>query len=154
MLAGPHHADGGVGGVDRELQPHHAVLEAARDLVAHLAEDLDHPAVLRQDLGDELVDAALAAGLGEVLEQQLADPAALVGVLDQEGHLGLVVGRPSASSVILSNRPTAMILCATVSTNATRSSWSTWVKRSTSRAESLGIGAKNRMYFDSAETRA
>ncbi len=73
----------------RELQPHHAVLEAAVDLVAGVAEDLDHPPVLRQHVGDELVDAALAAGLREVLEQQLADAAALVGVLHEEGDLGL-----------------------------------------------------------------
>ena len=55
-------------------------------------------------------------------------------------------------STIRSNRPTAMILRATVSTNATRSLWSTWVNRCTSRSDSRGIGAKNRMYLDSAET--
>ncbi len=71
---------------------HHALVPAALDLVALLAEDLDHPAVVGQHLGHEPVDAALTAGLGEVLEQQLADPAALVGVLDEEGDLGL---RPS-----------------------------------------------------------
>ena len=43
--------------------------------------------VVGQHLGDEPVDAALAAGLGEVLEQQLRDAAALVGVLDEEGDL-------------------------------------------------------------------
>jgi hypothetical protein len=60
---------------------------------------------------------------------------------------------PGASSGwMVSNRPTAMIFLATVSTNATRSWWSTCVNRLTSRSESLGIGAKNRMYFDSAET--
>ena len=51
-----------------------------------------------------------------------------------------------------SKRPTAMIFSATVSTKATRSWWSTWVNRSTSCSESLGIGAKNRKYFDSADT--
>ena len=61
------------------------------DLVAHLAEDLLHPGVGRQDVGDERTDAALATGLGQVLQQQLADAPALVGVLDEERHLGLVV---------------------------------------------------------------
>ena len=60
-----------------------------RDLVAGVAERLDHPAVVGQRLGDELGDAALAAGLGQVLEQQLRQPTALVGVLDEEGDLGL-----------------------------------------------------------------
>jgi hypothetical protein len=45
-----------------------------------------------------------------------------------------------------------MIFCATVSTNATRSWWSTSVNRLMSRSDRCGIGAKNRMYFDSAET--
>ena len=57
-----------------------------------------------------------------------------------------------SSGGIRSNRPTAIIRLATVSTNATRSRWSTWVNRSTSRSESRGIGAKKRRYFDSAET--
>ena len=65
-----------------------AVLEAADEPVAGVAERLDHPVVVGQHLGDEALDAALAAGLGEVLEQELADAAALLGVLDQEGHLG------------------------------------------------------------------
>ena len=34
---------------------------------------------------------ALASGLGQVLEQELGDAAALVAVLHEEGHLGLVV---------------------------------------------------------------
>ena len=53
--------------------------------------------VVGQHLGDEPVDAALAAGLGEVLEQQLADAAALVGVLDQERDLGDLAGVDRAS---------------------------------------------------------
>ena len=85
-------------------------------LVARLAEHLDHPLVVRQHLGDEPVDAALAPGLGEVLEQQLADAAALVGVLDQERDLGLValVDRVVAADRDDLARPA-------VSTNATRS---------------------------------
>ena len=44
--------------------------------------------VVGQHLGHEPEDPALAAGLGEVLEQELPDPPALLGVLDQEGDLG------------------------------------------------------------------
>ena len=84
-----HQPDGGVGGVDRELELEHALVVLAGDAVAGVAEGLDHPGVVGQHLGDEPLDAALAARLGEVLEQQLADPAALVLVLDQEGDLGL-----------------------------------------------------------------
>ena len=89
VLALRHDADGGVGGVDPEDELHHAVLEGALHLVAGVAERVDHRLVVRQHLGDELLDAALAPGLGEVLEQQLTDPAALVLVLDEEGHLGV-----------------------------------------------------------------
>ena len=92
LLAGPHDADGGVGGLDRNASRCTPSSTDALDLVAHLAEDLQHPVVGRQDLRDESPDAALAAGLREVLEQQLADAAALVRVLDEERHLCLVVG--------------------------------------------------------------
>ena len=53
--------------------------EPATDAVAGVAEDLLHAGVLREDLGDELLHAQLPADLGEVLEQQLTDPAVLVG---------------------------------------------------------------------------
>ena len=88
VLAACHHPDRGVGRLDRELEADHAVLEAADQPVAGVAEGLDHPVVVGEHLGDEPLDAALAAGLGEVLEQELADPAALLGVLDQERDLG------------------------------------------------------------------
>ncbi len=78
----------------------HAVLEAADEAVAGVAEGLDHPVVVGEHLGDEPLDAALAAGLGEVLEQELADPAALLGVLDQEGDLGDLDRRRLRSAVV------------------------------------------------------
>jgi hypothetical protein len=84
-----------------------------------------------------------------VLEQQLRDAPALVRVLHQEGDLGLHRPGRSVGDLV---EPADRILLATVSTKATRSWWSTWVNRSTSRADSRGIGAKKRMYFDSAET--
>jgi hypothetical protein len=72
-----------------------AVLVGALGLVAGVLEDAHHPAVLRQHLRDEALDAALAGGRGEVLEQDRAQPATLVGVLDEEGDLGVVgVGIP------------------------------------------------------------
>ena len=91
VLAALHHPDGGVGRQDRELDQQHAVLDALGHPVAGVGEHLRHPAVLGQHLGDEPGDAALAGRLGQVLQQQLRDAAALVGVLDQEGHLGPVV---------------------------------------------------------------
>ena len=131
VLAGLHHADRGVGGVDRELQPHHAVLVAAGDLVAGVAEDLDHPAVLRQHLGDEPVDAALAAGLGEVLEQQLARSRGPGG---RPGPGRRPRPRRARRPASLGRDPVEAadrdhLARATVSTNATRSWWSTWVNR-------------------------
>ena len=89
VLALLHHADGGVGRVDPEDQLHHAVLEGALHLVAGVLEGVDHRLVVGQHLGDELLDAALATGLGQVLEEQLPDAAALVLVLDEERHLGV-----------------------------------------------------------------
>ncbi len=65
------------------------------DLVAGVPEHLLHPGVLGQHLGDELLAPQLAPDLGEVLEQQLAEAAVLVGVLDEEGDLRLLfAGRP------------------------------------------------------------
>jgi hypothetical protein len=89
VLALLHHTDRGVGRVDAEDHLHHAVLEGALHLVAGVLERVDHRLVVRQHLGDELLDAPLPAGLGQVLEQQLADAAALVLVLHQERHLGV-----------------------------------------------------------------
>ena len=67
-----------------------AVLRALPDLVAGLLEDGDHAAVLRQDLRDEPPHAPFPGGRGEVLEQDRAQAAALVGVGDVERDLGLV----------------------------------------------------------------
>ena len=88
-----HHPDRGVGRVDRELQLITPSSKPLTSLVAGVAEGLDHRLVVGQHLGDEPLDAALAPGLGEVLEQQLADAAALVGVLDEERDLGLARAR-------------------------------------------------------------
>jgi hypothetical protein len=58
--------------------------------VPGVEEDPHHPVVLRQHLGDEALDAPLPRGGGQVLEQHRAQSAALVGVLDEEGDLGVV----------------------------------------------------------------
>ncbi len=94
VLAVLHHAQRGGGRVDGELEAHHAVLEAAGQLVARGPERGDHPLVVRQDLRDELVDALLAPRLGEVLEQDLGDAAAVVAVLDEERDLRLAALDP------------------------------------------------------------
>ncbi len=90
LLASTHDAHRRVGRLDLEGESLNALVDRSVDQVAHLAEDLLHAGVGRQDVGDESLDAALAPGLGEVLQQQLADAAALVRVLDQERDLGLV----------------------------------------------------------------
>ena len=76
-----------LGGVDVELQMQHAVGELAADLVAGVPEHPHHLAVLGQDLGLEAAHAPLAAGRGEVLEQDRAEPSALVVVAHHERDL-------------------------------------------------------------------
>ena len=87
VLALLHDADGRVGRVDVEDQRHHAVVVLAGDVVARVAERADHRVVVGEDVGHEPLDAALATGLREVLEQELADAAALVLVLHEERDL-------------------------------------------------------------------
>ena len=86
-----HHLLGGLGRREFEGEPDDAVLEPLLGLVSRLPEHLAHPAVLRQDVGDEPPDAAFAGRGGDVLEQHGADAAALLGVLDEEGHLRIAV---------------------------------------------------------------
>lgn len=70
-----------------------AVLEAALLLVAGVGEDFDHLGVGGQHFGGEPADAPLAGDRADVFEQGGGHAAALVGVLDEEGDLGLVGGR-------------------------------------------------------------
>ncbi len=97
VLAGAHDREGLLGRRQVELEMEHAVGEAALLGVAGLGEDLGHLAVLRQHLGDEAADAALARGRGDVLQQRGGDTAALVRVLHQERdlRLGAGAGRPA-----------------------------------------------------------
>ena len=86
----PGHADGVrlVGRPDVERHLDHAVLEVVVDRVPRLLEDVEHAAVLREDLGGELLHAGFLCDGGEVLEQDRADAFALVVVGDVEGDLG------------------------------------------------------------------
>jgi hypothetical protein len=82
--------EGVLGLLDRERQVHDAVLVGPLGLVAGVLEDAHHLAVLGQDLGHEVLDPAFPGGGGQVLEQDRAEASALVGVLDEEGDLGIV----------------------------------------------------------------
>ncbi len=92
VLAGPHDGERGGGGLQVELQVHHAVGEAAPLGVAGVGEHLHHLPVLRQHFGGEPADAALLRDRRDVLQQRGGDAPALVGVLHQERHLGVRAG--------------------------------------------------------------
>ena len=57
---------------------------------AALGEDVQHAVVLAQHVGLELGDAVGARDRRQVLEQQRAEAASLVGIADRERHLGTV----------------------------------------------------------------
>ncbi|TWH01466.1 hypothetical protein L615_001800000100 [Nocardioides sp. J9] len=50
----------------------------------------------------------------------------------------------ASPSPTASYRPTAIIFSCRITMSATRSTWSTWVNRRTSRSERTGIGEKKR----------
>src|SRR5690606_35596053 len=89
VLAGGGDLGGGLGGGQVERHADDAVGEAALGGVAGLAQHAHHLHVGGQHVGDEAFDAAFAGGGGEVFEQHRGHSPALVGVLDQERHLGL-----------------------------------------------------------------
>ncbi len=92
LLPGALDGEGGVGGLEVELEADDAVLEAALLRVARVREDLDHLRVGGQHLRGEAPDGALARDGRDVLEEGGGHAAPLVGVLDEEGDLGLVGG--------------------------------------------------------------
>jgi hypothetical protein len=92
LLASALDREGLLGRFQVEGQMDRAVLEAAPLGVAGILEDLDHLAVGGQHLGSEAPDAALARHRRDVLEESGGDTATLMGVLDEEGDLGLVGG--------------------------------------------------------------
>ncbi len=84
--------EGLLGGFEVEGEVDGAVLEAASLGVPGVPEDLDHLVVRGKHLGGEPPDPAFAGDRRDVFEQRRGDAAALVGVLDEEGDLGLVGG--------------------------------------------------------------
>ncbi len=98
LLAGAHDGERGGSGFEVEGQVHGSVGEAAPLGVAGVGEHLDHLAVGGQHLGLEPADAALAGDGGDVLQQGGGQPAALVGVLDEEGDLGAVGPRRATAA--------------------------------------------------------
>ncbi len=144
LLAGVADGERALGGVDVELQVQHALGERPAHLVAGIAEDPHHLVVLHQHLGLEPAHTVLAGGRGEVLQQDRAEPAALVLVADDEGHLRRLHRLRRARASRPSYRPTAMISSPSRQMNATRVWWSTVVKRTRSRGEMRGYGPKNR----------
>ncbi|OSY45120.1 hypothetical protein BG653_03525 [Streptomyces platensis] len=91
LLPSAHHGHGLLGRLQVELESDHAVLEGALVGVAGIREHLDHLGVRGEHLGGEPADAAFAGDGRDVLQEGGGDSAALVGVLDEEGDLGLVV---------------------------------------------------------------
>ena len=73
-----------------ELDLHAAVDPAHRRGEARVVEDLEHAAVLGQDVRDERLDAGRRGGVREVREQDRGDAMALPGVGDREGDLGRI----------------------------------------------------------------
>ncbi len=71
-----------------------AVLEVLLGLVPDVPEDLGHLPVVGQHAGHEPAQPAFPCGGGHVFEQDAAQAPALVGVLHQEGDLGLAVPDP------------------------------------------------------------
>ncbi|CAM5708426.1 hypothetical protein SANTM175S_06739 [Streptomyces antimycoticus] len=105
LLAGAHDGQGAVGGFEIEFEADDPVLEAALLGVARVREHLDHLGVGGQHLGGEPADVALACDGGDVFEERGGHPTTLVGVLDEEGDLGLVGGGrgrnpPSVDAVV------------------------------------------------------
>jgi len=92
LFPGALHGERAVGGLQVEFQAYDAVLEAAFLGVPGVREDFDHLAVRGQHLGGEAPDVPFPGDGGDVLQEGGGDPAALVGVLYQEGDFGLVGG--------------------------------------------------------------
>ena len=90
LLALVHHLLGHRGLVDVELEVDLAVIEMPDRLVAGIAEDPQHRAVLGEHHGGEPRDTDFARRGGQMFEQRRPDPPSLMGVGDDESDLGLV----------------------------------------------------------------
>ena len=78
------------GGGDVHHHPDDAGLELGVLREAGVPEDLHHPCVLEQGVRREALQAVAASFTGQVLEQEGANAEPLVGVVDDESHLGYV----------------------------------------------------------------
>ena len=65
-----------------------------RDIEPRPSEDVDHPMVLGEHLGEEEADPRLVGGLREVGDQQRSEPLALQFVGDTHADLGTVAALP------------------------------------------------------------
>ena len=92
MFAGFHHGQRLFGGVDVEIDHHHAIFELPGDVVSGLHEHVEHFAVLGEHLRGESIDPVLAGGRGQVLQQDGPDAAALVVVRDHERDFRRTLG--------------------------------------------------------------
>ena len=92
LLAGPHDLLGVVGGLQVQREPDDPFVEGLLGGVPGLTEDVDHPSVLGQHVGDETPHPAFAGGRSDVFEHDRGQATALVTVLDHEGDLGLLRG--------------------------------------------------------------
>lgn len=92
LFTGALDGEGLGGGFEVQGEVDGAVLEAAPLGVARVPEHLDHLGVGGQHLGGEAPDPALAGDGRDVFEQGGGHAPALVGVLHEEGDLGLVGG--------------------------------------------------------------
>ena len=77
-----------VGGSDREADLDLTAAELTCDVEAGVSEDAEHGSVLRQDLGDETLDADCAGARRQLLQEARANAASLQLVGDGEGDLG------------------------------------------------------------------
>ena len=90
--------DGGLGlgrGLQVEVDLDHALVERAAGLEPGLPEHGHHAAVRRQHGGREGADPRPPGRDGQVLEQHGGDAPSVVGVVDEERHLGLGAQRPA-----------------------------------------------------------
>jgi hypothetical protein len=69
------------------------VVEVPLLLVSRVPEHAEHGVVVRECVGHEPGDAALASGGGQMLKHQGAEAPALMSVRDDEGDFCRVVGR-------------------------------------------------------------
>ena len=85
----------GVRGLDRERERDDAVVEVVFDAEPGIDEDAHHLAVLRQDVGGELLHPGLTGDGRHVFQQHRPDTAPLEMIRDVEGDLGRCPGGPA-----------------------------------------------------------